>query len=84
LWTKVEEMGKIAPKVKLYPGYGNFCMLQFPTAEEKKQLIEFLSSNNIFVRELMQGPIVERCFRITIGTPEQMKVVCDVISKFYA
>lgn len=80
----VKEMGKLAPSVKLYPGHGNFCMLQFPSIEEKKQLIEFLSDNNIFVRELMQGPIVERCFRITIGTPDQMRVVCDVISKFYA
>ena len=79
----VERMGNIAPHVNLYPGYGNFCMLQFPTVEEKKQLIEYLSNNNIFVRELMQGPIVERCFRITIGTPEQMEVVSNVISKFY-
>lgn len=79
----VEEMGKIAPKVKLFPGHGNFCMLQFPTIEEKKQLIESLSSNNVFVRELMQGPIVERCFRITIGTPEQMAVVMRVINNAY-
>lgn len=79
----VEEMSKIAPKVKLFPGYGNFCMLQFQTIDEKKQLIEYLSNNNIFVRELMQGPIVERCFRITIGTTEQMKRVINVIKSFY-
>ena len=79
----VAEMGKIAPKVKLYPGNGNFCMMQFPSIDEKKKLIAFLSDNNIFVRELMQGPIVERCFRITIGTPDQMKVVIDVIHNFY-
>ena len=80
----VKEMGKIAPKVKLYPGFGNFCMLQFSTVEEKRQLLEFLSNNNIFVRELMQGPIVNRCFRITIGTPEQMMRVSAVIKMFYA
>ena len=79
----VKEMSKIAPKVKLYPGYGNFCMLQFQTVDEKKQLIDFLSRNNIFVRELMQGPIVERCFRITIGTPKQMQHVINVIHDFY-
>lgn len=78
------EMAKIAPKVKLFPGHGNFCMLQFPTIEEKKQLITCLSDNNIFVRELMQGPIVERCFRITIGTSEQMKRVIAVTRNFYA
>ena len=79
----VKEMNKIAPRVKLFSGYGNFCMLQFPSVDEKKQLIEFLSNNNIFVRELMQGPIVDRCFRITIGTPEQMKTVINVINNYY-
>lgn len=79
----VEQMGIIAPSIKLFPGHGNFCMLQFPSIEEKKKLIGYLSDNNIFVRELMQGPIVERCFRITIGTAEQMKQVIEVIQRFY-
>ena len=79
----VSEMGRIAPNVIVYPSYGNFCMLQFSTVEEKKQLLEFLANNNIFVRELMQGPMVERCFRITIGTTEQMKRVIDVISDYF-
>lgn len=79
----VDEVRKIAPGVKLFPGHGNFCMILFPSVEEKKQLISFLSDNNVFVRELMQGPIVERCFRITIGTPEQMKFVISIIRQFY-
>jgi len=79
----VAEMAKITPNVKLFPGHGNFCMLQFPTIEEKKQLIAYLSDNNIFVRELMQGTIVERCFRITMGTVEQMRNVITAIRKFY-
>ena len=79
----VDEMGKIATTVKQFPGHGNFCMLQFATISEKSQLIDFLAQNNIFVRELMQGPIVERCFRITIGTKEQMERVISVIKKFY-
>lgn len=79
----IKEMESNLPDIKVYPSYGNFCMLQFPSVDEKKQLIEFLSNNNIFVRELMQGPIVERCFRITIGTPEQMKTVVHVIKSFY-
>ena len=78
----VDEMSKIAPQVKVFPGFGNFCMLQFPSVDEKKKWIELLSNNNIFVRELMQGPIVERCFRITIGTPEQMKRVSAVIRDY--
>ena len=80
----VDEMAKVAPGVTLFPGHGNFCMLQFPTVEEKKLLINYLSDNNIFVRELMQGTIVERCFRITVGTKEQMKTVLNVIKAFYS
>lgn len=77
----VKEMRKVAPNVKIYPSHGNFCMLQFPTREEKTKMIEHLSKNNIFVRELMQGPIVERCFRITIGTLEQMKSVINIVKQ---
>ena len=77
-------MKRNVPKVTVYPSYGNFCMLQFSSIEEKKKLLEFLSNNNIFVRELMQGPIVERCFRITIGTKQQMEQVLKVINEFYA
>ena len=79
----VAEMGRIAPHVELYPGYGNFCMLRLPSIEEKKGLIAYLADNNIFVRELMQGTMVERCFRITMGTSAQMRTVCDVISEYY-
>lgn len=79
----VGEIGRIAPQVGLFPGHGNFCMLQFPSVDEKKRMIAYLTDNNIFVRELMQGPIVERCFRITIGLPEQMRRVVGVIKDFY-
>ena len=79
----VNKMREIASSVKLYPGYGNFCMLQFPTVDEKKHMIDYLSKNNVFVRELMQGFMVDRCLRITIGTPNQMSRVMDIIHSYY-
>lgn len=78
----IGEMTKLAPYITVYPGHGNFSMLQFATVQEKKDMIDYLSDNNIFVRELMQGPIVERCFRITIGTPEQMQLVVKAINDY--
>lgn len=78
----IGEINKIAPSVKVYPGNGNFCMLQFPSVDDKKRLLEFLANNNIYVRDLMQGAIVERCFRITIGTLEQMERVIDIIKQY--
>lgn len=79
----VKGLNRVSPDILVFPSYGNFCLLQFPSIEEKRRIIEHLSNNNIFVRELTQGVIVERCFRITIGTPAQMKVVLDVIEKAY-
>ena len=95
MWNYVEEvrtakreflagLQKVAPSVMTYAGHGNFSLLQFPSVEEKKAVIEWLAENNIFVRELSQGPQVERCLRITIGTRPQMQRVLEVISSFYA
>ena len=80
----LSELGKVAPEIVTHAGYGNFSMLQFPTVEEKKAMIEWLSEHNIFVRELTQSPLVERCLRITIGTREQMHTVMNVIKDYYA
>lgn len=80
----LSEMGRIAPHVELFPGHGNFCMLRFSSTDEKKDLIAYLADHNIFVRELTQGIVVERCFRITIGTLTQMRAVCNVIAEYYS
>lgn len=80
----LSELATVAPTVASFAGHGNFSMLQFPSVEEKKAMIEWLANNNIFVRELTQSALVERCLRITIGTREQMQRVMDVIKEFYA
>lgn len=79
----VAEVAVKAPEIALFPGHGNFCILRFPSVEDKKKMISFLADHNIFVRELMQDPIVQRCFRITIGTRKQMKLVADIIGEYY-
>ena len=64
-------------------GYGNFLLLQFPTYEEKIAVINHLATDNIFVRDTMQAPMVYNCFRITCGTVDQMKRVCDSFKSYY-
>jgi len=67
----------------IIPSNGNFVMLKFPSCEKKKELLNYLADNNIFVRETTQADCVKNCFRITIGTREQMKRVTNVIECFY-
>lgn len=68
---------------KVIPSYGNFMMLRFSDYDKKKALLDYLAENNIFVRDTTQADNVKNCFRITIGTQEQMKIVADVIGRYY-
>lgn len=66
------------------PSHGNFMMLRFPNYDQKKSLLDFLAANNIFARDTTQAECVKNCFRITIGTREQMKHVAEIIGTYYA
>lgn len=68
----------------LFPSFGNFVLIKFPSNEAKMGLLRFLSDHNIFVRDTTQSANVQNCFRITIGTTEQMKRVMLVIDEYYA
>lgn len=70
-------------KYEVYPSSGNFLLLKFPTVEDKSNLVMHLANNNIFVRDLTQDKILTCCFRITIGTPDQMKQVFSVFKSYY-
>lgn len=65
-------------------GGGNFILLKFSSIEQKTALYDYLIANNIFVRNTTQHPILEKCFRITAGTLDQMKKVTQVVDKFYS
>lgn len=77
-------MLKHASHFKTVPSYGNFMMLHFIDYDSKKALLDYLAKNNIFVRDTTQADCIKNCFRITMGTCEQMKRVTDVIDLFYA
>lgn len=77
-------MLKYANRLKVHPSHGNFSLIEFSTYDEKITLLNYLADNNIFVRDTTQAPMVRNCFRITIGTIEQMEKVVDVIATLYA
>lgn len=78
-----KESQKYVQHYTTHESYGNFILLKFPTQEDKQALHKYLADNNIFVRDTTQSPLVQNCFRITIGTVEQMQRVMNMISKFY-
>lgn len=74
---------RFSERFRVIPSHGNYLLVQFNSYQEKMDLIEHLSVNDIFVRDTMQDAIVQCCFRITAGTVEQMKRVLDVITEYY-
>ena len=78
-----DDMKKHSSAFTILPSAGNFLMLRFPSYDKKRALLDYLAGNNIFARDTTQADCVKTCFRITIGTCEQMKIVADVIDEFY-
>ena len=76
-------MQPMSMMLHVYPSKGNFMLVEFPSYEEKIELLNYLADNNIFVRDTTQAPSVRNCFRITIGTVDQMQEVTNVIKQFY-
>ena len=68
----------------VHPSHGNFALVELKNYEAKIALLNYLAEHNIFVRDTTQAPSVRNCFRITIGTKEQMEKVINVIEQYYA
>lgn len=80
----MRNVAQFTDRFTVCPGYGNFLLLKFPSYDEKMAMINHLASDNIFVRDTMQSPMVYNCFRITCGTVAQMERVCQSIYAKYA
>ncbi|GHT86421.1 hypothetical protein FACS1894137_11990 [Spirochaetia bacterium] len=79
----VESLALYHDNMKLYIGSGNFILVKMISAEEKRNICDFLFARNILVRELSQSINLLHCFRITIGTIKQMEKVAVVIGDYF-
>jgi len=71
------------PMVKqVYPGFGNYILINFKDVETKESVFNNLCKQNIFVRNLSHSKLLASTLRITVGTKEQMIRVLDVIKSF--
>ena len=77
-------MSELSDYLRCISGVGNFALLCLNDMQDKPQLIEHLLARDIYVRDLSQTEYFRsNCFRVTIGTREQMeRVTCAIKSYF--
>jgi histidinol-phosphate aminotransferase len=71
------------PYLESFNSNGNFLLIRVSKHTDKKCLISHLEANNIFVRDFTHSRLLTDCFRITIGTREQMLLVEEVIRRYF-
>ena len=68
---------------EVYPSAANFVMIRFYNEGVRKNFVNELAKENIFIRDICQNEYIAKyCVRITIGTREQMQHVFDAIDGF--
>ncbi len=63
----------------VYPSDANFILVRVSDANP---LYRYLLKNKIIVRNRSKVPLCENCLRITIGTPEENKILLDTLNKY--
>lgn len=80
----IDACKKWKDRIIVHESYGNFVLVEFNSYEEKMALLNYLTGNDIFVRDTTQALSVRNCFRVTMGTKQQMERVIYVIGQYYA
>jgi len=55
--------------IRAFPSSANFILMK--TAKPPRELFEALYSQGVLVRDVSAYPLLERCLRISVGTPEE-------------
>jgi histidinol-phosphate aminotransferase len=75
----IEDLQKISGVEKIYPSEANFLLVRMDSASA---LYEHLASKGVVVRN--RSNLVESCLRITVGSPEENRILLENINDFYA
>jgi histidinol-phosphate aminotransferase len=57
------------PVVRAFPSKANFILMK--TAKPSRELFDLLYSQGVLVRDVSAYPLLDRCLRVSIGTPEE-------------
>ena len=77
---KIFEFLQKKTDIKIYPSYANFLLVDFG-AIDANMVFETLAKNGIFVRKFSH-PMISNSLRISSGTPEQIRILLQVLDKF--
>ena len=64
---------------KIYPSDANFFLMK---VKDASKLYDYLSENEIVVRNRSRDPGCENCLRITIGTPEENQQLLHLLTNY--
>lgn len=63
---------------KVFPSEANFLMVQVPDASG---IVKKLARDGLIVRDFSTKPRLKDCFRISVGTPEQNRLLIQALSQ---
>ena len=75
----VKELSAFNFVEKIYPSDANFLLMK---VKDASKLYDYLSENEIVVRNRSKDPGCENCLRITIGTPEENQQLLHLITNY--
>ncbi|AWM15032.1 histidinol-phosphate transaminase [Flavobacterium sediminis] len=72
----IQQLLKFEFVKEIYPSDANFILIKVDDAKKRYQE---LVTKNIVVRDRSSQPLCENCLRISIGTPEENKIVLETL-----
>ncbi len=58
------------PGVRVYPSDANFLLLELAT-RTPKEVLEAVFAQGVLIRDVSSYPMLERCLRVSVGSPEE-------------
>ena len=75
----IKQMQQLSFVEKIYPSDANFILVKVSNANK---LYDYLSGNEVIVRNRSKDVHCENCLRITIGTPEENAVLINLLKSY--
>lgn len=72
----VEQLSNLLKIKKIYPSDANFLLVEVDNADK---LYRYLINKNVIIRN--RNSVIKNCLRISIGTPEENKLLIDELIK---
>ena len=75
----VKEMQQLSFVEKIYPSDANFILVK---VKDANKLYNYLSGNEVIVRNRSKDVHCANCLRITMGTPEENEVLINLLKSY--